>query len=150
MARYWRFGCLVLMASGLALGGCEPAGQSAPANTAKAPGITAPVVAEAASTKPQAIGDCVQTRVASTGPRLEGAPDSGSTIQYENGLSQVEYDVLPGISHARIGDEVRLCLVSVPENCPPGDERGRIYSATNVRTSETWSAPDSQHSCGGA
>ncbi len=107
-------------------------------------------MAEAASAKPRAIGDCVQTRVASTGPRLEGAPNSGSSIQYENGMSQVEYDVLPGIVHSQIGDDVRLCLVSVPENCPPGDDRGRIYSATNARTNETWSASDSQHSCGGA
>ena len=39
---------------------------------------------------------------------------------------------------------------SVPENCPPGDDRGKIYKATNLRTNESWEAPDSQHSCGGA
>lgn len=150
MVTLWRFGCLALMASGLALWGCGPAGQSTPADAPKAPAVSAPALAEVASAKPRAIGDCVQTRVASTGPRLEGAPNSGSSIQYENGMSQVEYDVLPGIVHSQIGDDVRLCLVSVPENCPPGDDRGRIYSATNARTSETWSAPDSQHSCGGA
>ena len=139
-----------MVASCLVLSACGPSGESAPADAAKAPAAPPPAVAEAALARPQAIGDCVQTRVVSTGPRLEGAPDSGSSIQYENGMSQVEYDVLPGIVHARIGDEVRLCLVSVPENCPPGDDRGRIYSATNARTGESWTAPDSQHSCGGA
>lgn len=150
MTAHRRFGGLVLAALGLALTGCGPKGESAPADVAQAPAITAPAPAEIASAKPQAIGDCVQTRVASTGPRLEGVPDSGSSIQYENGMSQVEYDVLPGIVHSQAGDDVRLCLVSVPQDCPAGDDRGRIYAATNARTGETWSAPDSQHSCGGA
>lgn len=145
MTAHRRFGGLVLAALGLALAGCGPKGESA-----SAPAITAPAPAETALAKPQAIGDCVQTRVASTGPRLEGVPDSGSSIQYENGMSQVEYDVLPGIVHSQPGDDVRVCLVSVPQDCPAGDDRGRIYAATNARTGETWSAPDSQHSCGGA
>lgn len=150
MTTHRRFGGLVLAALGLALASCGPKNERSPADAAQAPANMAPAPAETASAKPQAIGDCVQTRVASTGPRLEGVPDSGSSIQYENGMSQVDYDVLPGIVHSQTGDDVRLCLVSVPQNCPPGDDRGRVYSATNARTGETWSAPDSQHSCGGA
>ena len=50
----------------------------------------------------------------------------------------------------RVGDPVTLCLVSIPRNCPPGDDRGKVYSAANWRTQERWSLPDSQHSCGGA
>ena len=65
-------------------------------------------------------------------------------------MSQVEYDAVPGIDHSRIGDTVRLCLVSIPKNCPPGDDRGRVYEGTNLRTNEKWSAPDSEHMCGGA
>ncbi|WP_395646213.1 hypothetical protein [Terricaulis sp.] len=99
---------------------------------------------------PQNVGDCVETTVTLVGPRLEGVPDSGSSIMYDNGLSQVEYDVIPGIANSHIGDAVRVCLVSVPEDCPPGDTRGRVYEGTNLRTNETWTAPDSQHSCGGA
>ena len=99
---------------------------------------------------PTQVGECAKTKVASTGPRLEGAPDSGSSIQYANGLSQVDYDVVPGITNSRPGDEVSVCLVSIPTDCPPGDNRGRVYEATNLRTRETWKAPDSQHSCGGA
>jgi hypothetical protein len=84
------------------------------------------------------------------GSRLEGVPESGSAIIYDNGVSQVSYDAIPGIDHSKAGDTVRLCLVSIPQHCPPGDERGKIYDATNLRTRETWNAPDSEHSCGGA
>jgi hypothetical protein len=40
-------------------------------------------------------------------------------------------------------------MVTDPKSIP-GDTRSRIYDATNLRTHETWRAPDSQHSCGGA
>lgn len=116
-----------------------------------APVVDAPAPAgEAASAAPANVGDCVETAVTLVGPRLEGVPDSGSGIAYENGLTQVSYDVVPAIANTQVGDAVRLCLVSVPENCPPGDDRGRVYEGTNLRTNETWSAPDSQHMCGGA
>jgi hypothetical protein len=117
---------------------------SAPVSDAAAP------AEEIASAAPANVGDCVETTVTLVGPRLEGVPDSGSGIEYANGLAQVEYDVIPGIANSQVGDAVRLCLVSVPENCPPGDDRGRVYAGTNLRTNETWSAPDSQHMCGGA
>ena len=81
--------------------------------------------------------------------RLED-PGTGSAISYENGVVQVSYDASPEIHRSQIGDAVEFCLVSVPQNCPPGDDRGKIYRATNLRTGERWEAPDSQHSCGGA
>lgn len=96
------------------------------------------------------VGDCIDVTVGSVGSRLEGVAGSGSAILYTNGLSQVSYDAVPGIDHSKSGDTVHLCLTSVPQNCPPGDERGKVYSATNTRTGETWSAPDSEHMCGGA
>ena len=95
------------------------------------------------SIAPAAIGECIETTVSLVGPRLEGAPESGSSIQYANGMSQVSYDVLAGVTNSSVGDAVRLCLVSIPEDCPPGDDRGRVYSGTNLRTNETWTAPDS-------
>lgn len=137
------------LVSCLALTSCGPKGKagSEPAAPAAA---EAPATDTLAIAKPQNIGDCVQTSVSLVGPRLEGVAGSGSTIVYANGMSQVSYDAVPGIDHTQVGDEVRVCLVSVPENCPAGDDRGRVYSGTNARTSETWNAPDSQHSCGGA
>lgn len=96
------------------------------------------------------VGECIDVAVSSVGPRLQGMPNSGSAILYANGMSQVSYDAVPGIDHSKAGDSVHLCLVSVPQHCPPGDDRGKVYSATNTRTGETWSAPDSEHACGGA
>jgi hypothetical protein len=98
---------------------------------------------------PTDIGACSETTIADIGYRL-GDPDSGSAISYANGGVQVSYDTIPEIHRSRVGDAVRLCLVSVPEDCPPDDDRGKVYSATNLRTGESWEAPDSQHSCGGA
>ena len=51
---------------------------------------------------------------------------------------------------SRPGDVVRVCLVSIPRPCPPGDKRGRVYKTTNLRTHGEWTLPDSEHSCGGA
>ena len=82
--------------------------------------------------------------------RLEGSPQSGSAILYANGGAQVSYDVVRGIRRSRPGDRVRLCLVSKPQGCPPGDDRGRVYRARNLRTGDAWELPNSQHSCGGA
>lgn len=96
------------------------------------------------------IGQCSNTTVARTGSRLQGVPSSGSAVSYANGGVQVSYDLIRGIRASRPGDLVRLCLVSIPRGCPPGDNRGRIYRATNLRTGASWTAPDSQHSCGGA
>jgi hypothetical protein len=98
---------------------------------------------------PTEIGACSETTIEDIGYRL-GDAESGSAISYANGGGQVSYDTIPEIHRSRVGDPVRLCLVSIPEDCPPGDDRGKVYSATNLRTGESWEAPDSQHSCGGA
>jgi hypothetical protein len=37
---------------------------------------------------------------------------------------------------------------SIPKDCPPGDDRGREYTTTNLRTDEAWTLPDSQQMCG--
>jgi hypothetical protein len=58
--------------------------------------------------------------------------------------------VIAAIHRSRPGDKAKVCLVSIPKNCPPNDDRGKVYRATNLRTGESWEAPDSQHSCGGA
>ena len=102
-----------------------------------------------AESLPTEIGACSTTIITDIGYRL-GDPGTGSAIAYDNGGGQVSYDDIPQIHRSQIGDAVKLCLVSVPEDCPPGDDRGKIYRATNLRTGENWEAPDSQHSCGGA
>jgi hypothetical protein len=108
----------------------------------------APLVA--AETSPKRVGECVKTTIAELGSRLDGSPDSGSALLYSNGVSGVSYEVVPAIRRSRIGDPVTLCLASIPKGCPKGDDRGKVYSATNSRTQGTWSLSDSQHTCGGA
>jgi len=109
----------------------------------------APVPQAKADPLPTKIGACSTTTITDIGYRLD-TPDSGSAIAYANGGGQVSYDTIPEIHRSRIGDKVKLCLISLPENCPPGDDRGKVYRATNLRTGDSWEAPDSQHSCGGA
>ncbi len=108
-----------------------------------------PLPALAQST-PQEVGQCVSTTVAEIGSRLEGVPDSGDAVVYGNGIYGVSYDKVPALANAQVGDPVELCLTSVPEDCPPDDQRGKFYSAKDERTGETWELPDAEHMCGGA
>jgi hypothetical protein len=99
---------------------------------------------------PDYVGECVKTRIKSIETRLEGVPDSGSAVTFANGGYQVSYDTVPAIVHSKAGDPVRMCLVSIPRHCPQGDNRGRFYRTTNLRTHKGWKLPDSEHMCGGA
>jgi len=88
----------------------------------------------------------------SNGRFVAGDPrEVGSAINYANGIYGVSYEYIPAISErSRVGDRMRLCLVSRYVNCPKGDDRGKTYAAENLRTGEKWSLPDAQHMCGGA
>ena len=98
---------------------------------------------------PTQVGECVNTRVKLVATRL-GTPGSGSTVLFQNGGSQVSYDTVASIDQSRKGDPVRMCLVSIPQNCPEGDYRGRKYRTTNLRSHQTCTEYDSPHLCGGA
>ncbi|MFD0985901.1 lysozyme inhibitor LprI family protein [Methyloligella solikamskensis] len=107
---------------------------------------------------PGKVGRCTKSKIASITTRFgeelvepeDELDSSGSAVTYANGGYQVSYDYIPELAASEIGDEVLICLVSLPEDCPPGDDRGKYYSTTNVRTGGAWSLPDSQHMCGGA
>jgi hypothetical protein len=101
---------------------------------------------------PARILTCGGSVITNIGPRLEGDTDfsSGTSVFYKNGGAQVSYDKIPGIVNSKKGDHVLICLVFVPEKCPKGDTRGKIYTTTNLRTLESWTVQDSEHSCGGA
>ena len=105
---------------------------------------------------PTRVGQCVKTTVKSVETRLvDGSTNqpvagSGSAISFANGGYQVSYSQLPSVNSSRAGDPVEICLVSLPRDCPPGDDRGREYRTTNLRTHKSWRLPDSEHSCGGA
>ena len=106
---------------------------------------------------PTKIGLCASTQIIDVTPRLDvGHPptnedfDTGTAVNYRNTGYQVSYEREAALLNSRRGDKVLMCLVSIPQGCPPGDNRGRLYTVTNSRTGETWTLPDSQHSCGGA
>jgi hypothetical protein len=102
------------------------------------------------------LGSCARTTVSEVTQRLADGgtgrviPESGSAIVFANGLSQVSYDQVVPLNQSRRGDPVFVCLVALPQNCPPGDNRGKVYTTTNLRTYESWTLPDSAHGCGGA
>jgi hypothetical protein len=109
-----------------------------------------------AASLPAAVGHCSESTIAKIGERLEDGqtgkpvPGSGSAVSFANRGYQVSYEEEPAIQHSKVGDRVLICLVKLPENCPPGDHRGRIYTTTNLRILESWTLPDAEHSCGGA
>ncbi len=120
--------------------------------------VAATLLASAASaaTLPVREGTCVWTKISRLEHRLQDGengpmvPDSGSAVAYANGGYQVSYDELDAVHHARARDSVLMCLVSIPKPCPPGDARGRVYTTTDLRTLQSWTMPDAEHSCGGA
>lgn len=104
---------------------------------------------------PTRVGTCAFTRITGIHQRLVGEngreiPDSGSSVELANGVYGVSYEQVAAVQASRVGDRVITCLVSIPRGCPPGDNRGRLYTTTNLRTEESWTLPDSQHRCGGA
>ena len=98
---------------------------------------------------PTRIGACALTSLSRVGYRL-GDPGSGSAAEEANGATQVSYDDIPAVNASRVGDPALVCLVGLPQNCPPGDDRGKTYAVANLRSLGAWSAPDSEHMCGGA
>ena len=109
-----------------------------------------------ATPAPTHLGQCVRARIASLSQRLidgrTATPirGSGSVVRFSNLVAQVSYDQVGAIQRSRVGDPVEICLVQLPSDCPAGDDRGKIYRTTNLRTKSTWTLPDSEHSCGGA
>jgi uncharacterized protein len=99
------------------------------------------------------VGQCESTKIDWIGPRLEeveGEAPDGTSVGFEDAVEQVSYDREPQVLASRVGDTARVCLISIPQHCPPGDARGKVYRVTNLRTGKRWELPDSSHRCGGA
>jgi hypothetical protein len=107
-------------------------------------------------TGPKRVGQCSFTKVRNVETRLvygdtnKPVLGSGSAINFTNCGYQVSYQQVKAVDSSRSGDRVKMCLVSIPKGCPPGDDRGRVYRSTNLRTRHSWTLPDSEHICGGA
>lgn len=111
--------------------------------------VAGPALADPA---PTSVRQCAEATIQQIGGRLEGDTtfETGTTVIFDNGLYQVSYDKVFEIIKSKVGDPVQICLVELPQDCPPGDDRGKVYFTTNERTGWTWTLADSQHSCGGA
>jgi len=98
---------------------------------------------------PTRVGACSLTTINMVGTRLPGVAGS-SAVTEANGAVQISYDQIPAIDASRRGDAALVCLISLPRNCPRGDDRGKVYGVANLRTLGAWALPDSEHECGGA
>jgi hypothetical protein len=105
------------------------------------------------------IGTCYDTKVKRTGgrfhwndtpPLITDGNDDDIAVEYVDGQYMMQWGFNFRVSQWRKGDPVRLCVIGLPENCPPGDDRGVEYRARNNRTGESWVGFDSAHLCGGA
>lgn len=124
------------------------------------PVAVAPPQAVALVENPSKVGECAERTIAvvstasggklGSRPPKEAAMDPGSYVRYTNKETQVSHEWDRALAHAKVGDRVRMCLIFVPKDCPPGDDRGRVYETTNLRTNEVWKMPDDPHMCGGA
>ena len=93
--------------------------------------------ARASDPAPTVPGQCIATTITTLSHRFDDDPSSGSFVEYATGTIGVEYDEIPEVGRAKVGDKVELCLVSLPEDCPAGDERGSAlayYPEANVLT----------------
>ncbi|WP_375395914.1 hypothetical protein [uncultured Sphingomonas sp.] len=105
---------------------------------------------------PGIVGQCAFTTISWVGQRLADAsgrpldPSPGSSVTLANGVRGVAYEDVPAIQKSHVGDRVMTCLAKLPTHCPPGDDRGKWYTTTNLRTDESWMLPDAEHMCGGA
>ena len=48
------------------------------------------------------------------------------------------------------GHRVQACLLALPKDCPPGDQRGKRYRFVDLQTGARAEGIDSWHFCGGA
>ncbi|CAG7856314.1 hypothetical protein MCAMS1_00747 [biofilm metagenome] len=115
---------------------------------------------------PSKVGKCVESKIQSKSTRFEGAVagDTGGevNVQFDNsvGLYILDVEGLPkstnqdkymySTSDFAIGDDVKLCLSALPNDCPEGDDRGKVYSVTNHKNNKTFTGVDAWHLCGGA
>jgi hypothetical protein len=104
---------------------------------------------------PTRVGACVVTTIALVEtPAVDAVtkhPIAGSrgVMRLSNGAYQLFTDSQPAIEQSRPGDRMRLCYVSRPPRCPPGDARGWVFNATNLRTKRGWRLTNGDGACGG-
>jgi len=106
---------------------------------------------------PATVGECADTTITSITDRFgadltpsKKGSEKGTFIRFSNSGVQVSLAKERSIVRSQVFDKVNMCLVDVPKGCPPGDNRGRVYKTTNLRTGESWSLPNDVRGCSGA
>lgn len=104
---------------------------------------------------PQKLAQCEKTRIKELTTRFgrplaDAVPDTGIFIEYDNGGYIYDYDRDSSFDGTAKGQPVVLCLMSIPRDCPTGDDRGRVYYTLDLVTRQSWISGDSEHGCGGA
>ncbi len=107
-----------------------------------------------AAPPPTRVGQCSETFVALVRARLfngvtgESIAGSGTSIQFTNGVYLHSHNNIATADASKPSDKVKMCLNSVPKNCPPGDNRGKFYKVVNYRTRGSFTMRDSNDPCG--
>ena len=118
----------------------------------------------AAAVPPSRVGRCSDSFVHSKRFRMVASPgDPGYQrsndpfgkeviISLTNGLSIYSGDGDDFILSANFaaGHRVQACLLALPSDCPPGDDRGKRYRFVDLQTGARAEGIDSWHLCGGA
>ncbi len=95
---------------------------------------------------PVKVDDCVMTKVAKVGNEVKGGVDSGSSIEYLNGVKQLSEEKIPQIDSSQVGDIVQLCLRSLPD-CKRLKSAGSFYGVNNISRGAVWTLADSIKKC---
>lgn len=115
-------------------------------------GLQTSLISQAAPA-PSTIGQCSETHISTVGARLidamtgEPIPDSGVSVHLNNGVILIASTKIPAVESLKRGDQVKLCLESVPKNCRTGDYRGMMYRIINYRTGKEFTLSNSTQSC---
>jgi hypothetical protein len=106
---------------------------------------------------PSKVGECADTTITSITDRFGAdltpsrkGSEKGTFVRFSNSGVQVSLVKESAIVRSQVFDKVNMCLVEIPKGCQPGDNRGRVYKTTNLRTKESWSLANDVKSCGGA
>jgi hypothetical protein len=117
-----------------------------------------------AAPPPKRIGQCADSFVQAKRFRMAPSPgDPGYSRTTDDLGKEVFISLANGIgvysgegddfilsSSFAAGHKVKVCLESLPQNCPPGDNRGKGYSFYDYMTGFRVTGVDSWHLCGGA
>lgn len=150
-----KFGIAVVIIAALTIGGCANSQSEGELPDSQSNVVPYP---------PTQIGECAETEIVGKFFRL-WASDDPDLPEEEFGIGKEIVLKLPNelfLYTDLIGDRalaspdytpgnpVQICLVSIPTDCPPGDDRGKEYSLLDRKTDYFAVQIDSWHLCGGA